>query len=310
MLAAMLNEDTRQRLDSIIGSDRVVLFMKGNRRQPQCGFSATVVQILDELVPDYTTVDVLSEPAIREGIKVYSSWPTIPQLYVGGEFVGGCDIIRELYGSGELHGKLGVAAPERVVPALNVTPAAADFLRAQAQRAGQAIHFRIDPQFDTRAYLGPVEPGEIEADGGGVAIHFDRASAARAEGLRVDYVETPHGHELAIENPNAPPAVHAMDAPELRALMDSGKPFRLYDVRTREERETASIPGAVLVDAGVAAEIEQLPKDTLIVFHCHHGGRSAQAAEHFRKLGFRNLYNLTGGIDAWSRLVDSSVPRY
>jgi len=88
--------------------------MKGNRRQPQCGFSATVVGILDDLVPDYTTVDVLSNPAIRDGIKAYSSWPTIPQLYVGGEFVGGCDIVRELYGTGELHEKLGVPMPERV----------------------------------------------------------------------------------------------------------------------------------------------------------------------------------------------------
>jgi monothiol glutaredoxin len=305
-----MNEETRQKIDSIIGSDRVVLFMKGNRRQPQCGFSATVVGILDELVPDYTTVDVLSQPAIREGIKAYSSWPTIPQLYVAGEFVGGCDIIRELYGSGELHAKLGVELPERVVPALQVSDAAAAFLREQSQRAGQPIHLRVDSQFDTRAYLGPAEPGEIEAAANGVSIHFDRVSAARADGLRIDYVATDHGHELAIENPNAPPAVHAIDAPELKALMDSGKPFRLYDVRTQEERDTASIPGAVLVDANVAAEIEKLPKDTLIVFHCHHGGRSAQAAEHFRKLGFRNLHNMTGGIDAWSRLVDASVPRY
>jgi monothiol glutaredoxin len=306
----MSNDATRQKIDSLIASDRVVLFMKGNRRQPQCGFSATVVGILDELVPDYATVDVLSDPAIREGIKAYSSWPTIPQLYVAGEFVGGCDIVRELYGSGELHAKLGAPLPERVVPTLAVSDAAADFLRAQVERSGQVIHLRIDAQYDTRAYLGPVEPGEIEATANGVSVHFDRASAPRAEGLRIDYVETEHGHELAIENPNAPPAVHAIDAPELKALIDSGKPFHLYDVRTQEERDIAAIPGAVLVDSGVAAEIEKLSKDALIVFHCHHGGRSAQAAEHFRKLGFRNLHNMTGGIDAWSRLVDPSVPRY
>jgi monothiol glutaredoxin len=97
-----LDEQTRRRLDAIVGSEPVVLFMKGDRRMPQCGFSATVVQILDSLLADYTTVDVLADPAIREGIKVYSSWPTIPQLYLGGEFVGGCDIVREMYASGEL----------------------------------------------------------------------------------------------------------------------------------------------------------------------------------------------------------------
>ena len=96
-----LDDGTKSKLESIIGSDRVVLFMKGDRSFPQCGFSATVVQILDTMVPDYTTVDVLSAPDVREGIKEFSSWPTIPQLYVRGEFVGGCDIITEMFQSGE-----------------------------------------------------------------------------------------------------------------------------------------------------------------------------------------------------------------
>jgi monothiol glutaredoxin len=97
-----LDDASRQRIEKIIGSDRVVLFMKGDRNVPQCGFSATVVQILDTLVPEYTTVDVLSDPQVRQGIKEFSSWPTIPQLYVAGEFLGGCDIVREMYSSGEL----------------------------------------------------------------------------------------------------------------------------------------------------------------------------------------------------------------
>ena len=84
--------------------------MKGNRQMPQCGFSAQVVQILDSLVPDYDTVDVLSDPEVRQGIKEYSSWPTVPQLYVRGEFVGGCDIVTEMYQSGELHNALAPAA--------------------------------------------------------------------------------------------------------------------------------------------------------------------------------------------------------
>ena len=102
----MLSEDTRQRIDAAVASDKVVLFMKGTRQAPQCGFSATVVQILDDLVPDYRTVDVLADPEIRQGIKDYSSWPTIPQLYVDGEFLGGCYIVRELAVSGELDAKL------------------------------------------------------------------------------------------------------------------------------------------------------------------------------------------------------------
>ena len=97
-----LNEETRRQLADLIGRNDVVLFMKGDRAFPQCGFSNRVVQMLDALVPDYETVDVLADPDIRDGIKEFSSWPTIPQLYVKGEFVGGCDITREMFQAGEL----------------------------------------------------------------------------------------------------------------------------------------------------------------------------------------------------------------
>src|SRR5713101_2685553 len=96
-----------QHIAEILSENRVVLFMKGNRHFPQCGFSAQVVNILDEFLPSYKTVNVLSDPALREGIKAFSSWPTIPQLYVDGKFVGGCDIVREMRASGELASLLG-----------------------------------------------------------------------------------------------------------------------------------------------------------------------------------------------------------
>ena len=101
-----MNDSTRARIDGMVKDHTVLLFMKGNRQQPQCGFSAQLVQILDTLLPEYRTVDVLTDPEIREGIKEYSSWPTIPQLYVAGEFQGGCDIVTEMYQSGELEQKL------------------------------------------------------------------------------------------------------------------------------------------------------------------------------------------------------------
>ena len=101
-----------------------------------------------------------------------------------------------------------------------------------------------------------------------------------------------------------------MEVAALKQLIDSGQRFHFFDVRSPEEHATASIPGARLVDAAVAAEIEKLPKDAMLVFHCHHGGRSQQAGEHFRGLGFKNVHNVVGGIDAWSQQIDPSVPRY
>jgi len=91
-----------EKIQSLIDRNNVLVFMKGNRTIPMCGFSAAVVQILDQLGIPYETVDVLEDPEIREGVKTFSSWPTIPQVYVNGRFVGGCDIVRDLYARGEL----------------------------------------------------------------------------------------------------------------------------------------------------------------------------------------------------------------
>jgi monothiol glutaredoxin len=98
----MLDENTRKLIDHLVQNNKVVLFMKGNRSFPQCGFSAAVVEVLKKHGVEFHAVNVLQDPAIREGIKEYSEWPTIPQLYIGGEFVGGCDIVREMDANGDL----------------------------------------------------------------------------------------------------------------------------------------------------------------------------------------------------------------
>ncbi|MBU0725945.1 MAG: Grx4 family monothiol glutaredoxin [Alphaproteobacteria bacterium] len=97
-----MDASVRDRIQGEIETSNVVVFMKGTPTFPQCGFSATVVQVLNHLGVDYKGVNVLEDPSIRQGIKDFSNWPTIPQLYVKGEFVGGCDIIREMYETGEL----------------------------------------------------------------------------------------------------------------------------------------------------------------------------------------------------------------
>ena len=104
-----MTPDTKERIDSLLNNNKVVVFMKGSKLMPQCGFSNNVVQILNTLGVPYETVDVLADPEIRQGIKEYSNWPTIPQLYLNGEFLGGSDIAIELYQSGELQQMVEVA---------------------------------------------------------------------------------------------------------------------------------------------------------------------------------------------------------
>ena len=103
-----MDATTQQRIEALIASSPVVVFMKGNKLMPQCGFSNNVVQILTALAVPFETFDVLSDMEIRQGIKEFSEWPTIPQVYVNGEFIGGSDILIEMYNSGELREKLAV----------------------------------------------------------------------------------------------------------------------------------------------------------------------------------------------------------
>ena len=205
-----LDPAVRQRIDSIVGSDRVVLFMKGTPETPQCGFSAATTSILGSLVPRYTTVNVLTEPAIREGIKAYSDWPTIPQLYVDGEFMGGCDIVRQMFDSGELHEALGVEPPDRTPPEIHVSAAAAEMMRdALSEHPGVAVHLRIDANWQHGFNLGRVEGHEVKAESNGVAIYMDVGTAPRAKGLAIDLEESLTGAALKVDNPNAPAGANA-----------------------------------------------------------------------------------------------------
>lgn len=97
-----LDEGVKSRIEQEISSNDVVLFMKGTPVFPQCGFSSMVSQVLSHIGVEFKGVDVLSEPTLRDGVKSFSDWPTIPQLYVKGEFIGGCDIVKEMYENGEL----------------------------------------------------------------------------------------------------------------------------------------------------------------------------------------------------------------
>src|SRR5437867_7505239 len=132
-----LDPQVRQKIDQMVTSDAVVLFMKGTKSFPQCGFSASVVNILNTLIPKFATVNVLSDPDVRGGMKDYSDWPTFPQLFIKGEFVGGADIVRQMFETGELEKKLGDLVAPAKVPQLVVSARAAQELSA-ALKEGSA----------------------------------------------------------------------------------------------------------------------------------------------------------------------------
>lgn len=308
-----MSDDVRQRIEDTIKKHRVVLFMKGERGAPACGFSASVVGILDGFLPAYHTVDVLSDPDIREGVKAYSEWPTIPQLYVDGQFVGGADIVKELHARGELKAMFGADAVAPKQPTMTVSDDALRELRTAAKTMGAdgaIMRMEVSSKYEHDLYFGEPIAGDLVVDLQGLPLHLDPASAFRADGIHIGFVSGPNGAGFKIENPNEPARVRQIHPGKLKEMMDKGERFELVDVRTPEEWEIASIRGARLLDRDLEKELAALDRATPLVFQCHHGVRSLQAAEQYVRKGFRYVYNLQGGIDGWSASVDPSVPRY
>ena len=305
-----LDDAVKGKIDNYVQNNKVVLFMKGTPQQPMCGFSAKTVAALDSLLPDYAAVNVLDDPDIREGIKLYGNWPTIPQLYIDGELVGGCDIVMNMLNTGELHEQLGLEAPDRTPPKITITEAAAEkILEAMQGHEGIGLHFQIDANWSAQFNLAPPQGHEIAVETQGVKVLMDIATAQRARGAVIDWVSTVQGEGLAIDLPMAPPPVKQMSVTELAELMKSGK-VTLIDIRGEGERKQAFIEGALVLGKETMEKFERMPKDTPLAFLCHHGNSSQGAAEHFRSQGFTDVSNVAGGIHAWSMEVDPSTPTY
>ena len=306
-----LDPSLRERIQQTLSQHRVVLFMKGSPQAPRCGFSAKASGILNSMLDTYHTIDVLEDGEIREGIKVYGSWPTIPQLYVDGELVGGSDIIESMLNDGQLHQLFGLTAPDRTPPSIQLSDRAAEAIGNALADAGDGVglHLSVDPSFNAQFQLKPVQGNEIISEANGILFHLDLASAPRANGIEIDWVETPRGAGLSIKNPNAPSEVKSLPPADLAGLLAEGA--KLIDIRSDYDRKIAAFPGPhEVLDEDSIERLSALPKDTPLAFLCHHGVSSLQAAEHFRGLGFTRLYNVEGGIDAYARDVDSSIRRY
>lgn len=304
-----MEAELKREIEDLIQNNSVVLFMKGSKSFPQCGFSATVVGILrDAGVKEFKDINILQRTDLRDGMKEFTNWPTFPQLYVKGQFVGGCDIVKELHANGEIYEVLGQPKPEVKPPAIRITNTARDAIVAAREDASGALRIEISPQFEYALSIDEAKPGDFQVDAGGVAVLLDRQSASRADGLVVDFVNTENGG-FRIENPNEPARVRQLSVRELKSLLERGG-LELFDVRTEQERQKAQIAGAQHFDQAAQEKLAKLDRNTPLYFHCHHGGRSQQAAEHYLRQGFKEVYNVVGGIDAWSQEIDPSVPRY
>jgi len=294
-----LDSATRERIDRMVTDNKVMLFMKGTPQMPQCGFSAQTAGALDSLLEGrYQTFNVLEDNDVREGIKEYGNWPTIPQLYVDGELVGGCDIVMEMFNAGELHDLFGLEAPDRTPPEIEITPKAAEKIgEFLAAYPGQHLHFRIGADWDAQFHLGPKAGTEIESTVGELSVLMDLASAERARGAKIDWVETVQGEGLKLDLPGAPPPVRDMTAEELQQRLNAGERVVVVDTRGEADRHQAPLEFARPLNADLMAELSDADRMTPLVFVCNKGLSSREVAEHYRKQGFTEVYNLEGGVE-------------
>jgi monothiol glutaredoxin len=305
-------QDVQSRIKDLVEGEKFLLFMKGSRGFPQCGFSAQVVQILDEYLPEYRTVNVLEDPEVRQGIKDYSDWPTIPQLYVDGEFIGGCDIVRDMHTSGELEKVLGTAPIEVDPPEVTITHAA---IKAFEGAAGDAeyehLRFEIGPRFQYALSFGPALDGDVVVESNGMKLYMDRGTARKAGGTVIDFVDGPQGAGFKIKNPHEPPRVEQLTVKELKEKLDAGHDVTVFDVRPEQERDIAKLDFAVPLDSEDGRrQLDALPNDSFIVLQCRSGGRSQMAAQQVLAAGYTNVHNLVGGILAWADEIDPSLTKY
>ena len=294
----------KERIDKLLSEHKIVLFMKGYKTQPMCGFSARVVSMLSELDVEYHTENIFDDPEMRSGMKDYSNWPTFPQLYVDGEFVGGCDIVTGMFQDGSLHSMLGVEREEIAPPFIEITDAAIAAFHAAMQRYdGVHVIMDISPQFQYDIGLGQAGASEIAVTSNEFTIYMSHSAAKRANGMKIDFKDG----QIKIDNPNEPVSVRGLNVRELKQWIDMKKEHILFDVRGEDERAIALIESARMFSPEA---LEGIAKDAVLVFHCHHGGRSLNAAQMVLEQGFQNVYNLEGGIHAWSTHIDPVIRTY
>lgn len=296
-----MNTETKQFIDDLVKNNNCVLFMKGTPSHPQCGFSSNTVSILkDVLNDDFVTFNVLDNPEVREGIKEYGNWPTIPQLYLGSELVGGNDIITEMFNTGELHSLLELPQPDRTPAKIVITDSAKENIEAGLTDIGtNVLKLTIDSQFNTRFSIEAAKGYEVVSEINGIKIYMDVGTVKRAQGIEIDWVEDLSGSGLVINNPNAPKPIKQITSEELKKAIGENTIQHVFDVRNEEQFSQQNIPNSRRLSKEVMQEIEEMDKSTPIVFVCNVGKSSQGACEFYRKKGFTQVYNLTGGISHW-----------
>ena len=292
----------REEIEHTLMRHDVVVFMKGTRETPECSASAFMVDLLNGYLYDYKTIDVLASPGIVDAVGEYSNDSTIPQLYVNRKLVGGCDIVLELSEAGKLGRVLGAeSSVQPPAPEITVEPEAVAALRDFAEGAPIVVRMKIDTDFNATLDFGEARDNDVVVESGEVKVVLDRGSASRAKGITIRFVDDDEGGAFRIDNRARPVRVKSIELGQLKQWMHEGATFELFDARTNEERVEGMLPGAHAFDDGAAEYLANTEKETPLVVYCTDGERSSRAARHLMRIGFKNVYELAGGLARWAQ---------
>ena len=300
--------NTQEKIDNLINENNILLFMKGDKFAPQCGFSAKVIEILNHYCSMYKTVNVLEDNNIREGIKEYSKWPTIPQLYVNKEFIGGCDILTEMHQSGDLLDifNIKIKSSDNIKLEISKSAKSAFGKIISESNEGNTVRLSVDSKNNTNLSFEDKKDKDIQFEYDNFKLIIDPLSSSRITNLKIDFIEDKNSSGFSIINLDQD-NIEQIDAAKLKSMIENKEKFELIDVRTTQEYNENNISCARLLENIEDNFFDKLNKNTKLIFQCRSGKRSQNMALKFKEKGFKNIANLKGGILAWDEFNNKSL---
>ncbi len=307
-----LSEKIKNQIKDYINREKVALFMKGTQSNPKCSFSANIVQILNNFITEYLSIDVLENNKIRQGIKIYSNWPTIPQLYIDQKFIGGNDIVSQMYKNGELSKYFDLKINNNLIPKIQISNLAQQALKEASATYDNPkyLRLRINAKFEHSLSFQNKNEEDIIIKSNNINLIIDPISKSRSNGIKIDYKKLKSTEGFKIENPNSPPEIKKINVFELKKKFDNNESIIVFDVRTKEEWDITHLNNTLFFNDYPKNKLKQIDKSHPIAFLCHHGQRSKRIAETFRTKGFTNIFNVIGGISEWSSKINNKIDKY
>ncbi len=278
-----------------LSTEPIVVFLKGTRQQPTCRFSGQLVELLDTLLPEYAAFDIKADPEVKAAAMELSGWDAFPQFFIGGRFIGGVDVAKEWFVTGELARRLGVEQPELPTPQIHLSVPAHEALAKSVQ--GSPVRIDRDARKTLRLAVSRRNSSDLAVKLGEITFVFDVVVARHLDGLRIDWLQEPGGFVLRT------PADSVRDlAPrELSERLSKGDNLQVVDVRTLAEFRRGHLMCSQFLTKDTFADLLALDRRTPLVFVCQEGTRSRNSAEHFVAEGFVEVYRLEGGLDRWQQ---------